>query len=507
VDSNTKDFLKQLNETKSFKKKIDLCNQNLQKLGVGSSRIVYDLGDNKVLKLAKNAKGLAQNSVEWDMYKYSGEIELLNITYECADDDSYVIAEKANKITKNKFVQLTHIPNIKDIYELRDVLNNCLRVYFYPRNSYPNLTDEQVAYYNDLLENNDFISSLVTLINDFRIQLNDLLRPANLGIINENGKEKLVIIDYGFNDDVARNSYGYKNVGMYENLNESNIVSEVSLSLINEIPKGNTFHDKYTPSYYNELKKDIQANGIKEPITLKYYYETNTLELGEGHHRLQIANELNLKTIPVQIKVIYKGKINTTSLKSFDKNKIFQAPIKLDIEKYEKRNYFPTYINPSEIGLIQNLNENKYMNTNKQKLSQLIESVVKEELKKVLKEQQEEQLSSQLEDDFLSLISNLNEEYESELDYKDIAEDIKIIKEPKQILNFISKHIKGSYNLIKSYMSKGMSVALIASILGGTIQSCAVSGGCKQRGSFSNFQKSKPGKKMSNKRHTRPQGW
>jgi hypothetical protein len=146
------------------------------------------------------------------------------------------------------------------------------------------------------------------------------------------------------------------------------------------------------------------------------------------------------------------------------------------------------------------------MNTNI-KLKLLIESVVKKELKKVLKEEQDEQLSSQLEDDFLSLISNLNEEYESEMDYKDIAEDIKIIKDPKQVLNFISKHIKGSYDLIKSYMSKGMSIALIASILGGTIQSCAVSGGCKQRGKFSNFQKSKPGKPMSNKRHTRPQGW
>jgi hypothetical protein len=268
VNSNIKDFLKQLNDTTSFKRKIDLCNNTLQKIGVGSSRVVYDFGDNKVLKLAKNAKGLAQNSVEWDMYRYSGDIELLNTTHDTANDSSYIIAEKANKITKNKFVQLTHIPNIKDIYELRDVLNNCLRVYFYPRNSNPHLTDEQVAYYNDLLENNDFISSLVTLINDFRIQLNDLLRPANLGIINENGKEKLVIIDYGFNDDVARNSYGYKNVGMYENkklksLIESLVKKELR-KVLNEVVNSDDTIQDYIDRYREEAKvKDFLDNNLK----------------------------------------------------------------------------------------------------------------------------------------------------------------------------------------------------------------------------------------------------
>jgi hypothetical protein len=372
VDSNTKDFLKQVNEIKSFRKKIDLCNNRLQKLGVGSSRIVYDLGDNKVLKLAKNAKGIAQNNAECDIY-FSSKNELLNIIYECADDDSYVIAQKANKINERKFIQLLNVPSITNMRELIAIVGKWYydvfrKTLFYGK---PTLTDEDHELIDELSDEGGFLDNLHDLVANYNFNPSDMFRIANIGSIIHDGQEQLVLIDYGFTD---KTSQLYR-----KKINEANTVSEVSLSLINEIPKGNTFHDKYTPSYYNELKKDIQANGIKEPITLKYYYETNTLELGEGHHRLQIANELNLKTIPVQIKVIYEGKINKASLKSSDKNKTFQAPIKLDIEKYEKRNYFPTYINPSEIGLIQNLNENK-------KLKLVIESLVKKELRKVLNE-------------------------------------------------------------------------------------------------------------------------
>jgi hypothetical protein len=41
---------------------------NLQKIGSGSDRDVYDIGDGKVLKVAKTARGLRQNSAEGDNY-------------------------------------------------------------------------------------------------------------------------------------------------------------------------------------------------------------------------------------------------------------------------------------------------------------------------------------------------------------------------------------------------------------------------------------------------------
>ena len=48
----------------SFNKRMKYCEQHLTRISSGSSRIVYLIDDDKVLKLAKNQKGIAQNNVE-----------------------------------------------------------------------------------------------------------------------------------------------------------------------------------------------------------------------------------------------------------------------------------------------------------------------------------------------------------------------------------------------------------------------------------------------------------
>lgn len=59
------DMLRQL---PSFRAKIRYCNQWLGPyMGSGSSRLVYEIDDNVVLKLAKNNKGIAQNEKEYSI--------------------------------------------------------------------------------------------------------------------------------------------------------------------------------------------------------------------------------------------------------------------------------------------------------------------------------------------------------------------------------------------------------------------------------------------------------
>ena len=48
----------------TFKSRIEYCDKYLQKINSGSGRIVYKIDNDKVLKLAKNIKGIAQNSTE-----------------------------------------------------------------------------------------------------------------------------------------------------------------------------------------------------------------------------------------------------------------------------------------------------------------------------------------------------------------------------------------------------------------------------------------------------------
>jgi hypothetical protein len=49
--------LEEFSQIRSFKGRVDYCEQRLQRLGSGSSRIAYKVDDEKCLKIAKNQKG------------------------------------------------------------------------------------------------------------------------------------------------------------------------------------------------------------------------------------------------------------------------------------------------------------------------------------------------------------------------------------------------------------------------------------------------------------------
>ena len=53
---------------------------------------------------------------------------------------------------------------------------------------------------------------------------------------------------------------------------------------------------------YDQLKESIRINGFKEefPIIIMLRRESNEDKLFEGHHRLNIAIELHLETVPVR---------------------------------------------------------------------------------------------------------------------------------------------------------------------------------------------------------------
>jgi hypothetical protein len=53
---------------------------------------------------------------------------------------------------------------------------------------------------------------------------------------------------------------------------------------------------------YDQLKESIKKNGFKEeyPLIIMLRRENNEDKLYEGHHRLNIAIELGLETVPVR---------------------------------------------------------------------------------------------------------------------------------------------------------------------------------------------------------------
>jgi predicted nuclease with TOPRIM domain len=90
--------IKELKNIRSFAGRIKYINQHLKKIGVGSARIVYQIDNDTVLKLAKNKKGIAQNDVEgdWGLHQMYPDI-LPELIDKDEDDDLWIIKKFAKK--------------------------------------------------------------------------------------------------------------------------------------------------------------------------------------------------------------------------------------------------------------------------------------------------------------------------------------------------------------------------------------------------------------------------
>ena len=75
-----------------FAQRVRWCEKNISPcFGQGSARMVFEIDDDRVLKLAKNQKGIAQNEAEVETSRYS---DCVVQCFDCADDYSWVIEEQ-----------------------------------------------------------------------------------------------------------------------------------------------------------------------------------------------------------------------------------------------------------------------------------------------------------------------------------------------------------------------------------------------------------------------------
>ena len=175
-------------------------------IGVGSSRVVFQLDDYSVLKLARNEKGIGQNKEEIILgtnNEFSCFPKILNGTD--MNNSLWVISEFVLPAKKYDFFEVLKIPfqhiqqfafAVKNAYkgheEAKELLNRFYRQY----RSKPKV----ISFFND-------ISKLYT---KYRSEIWDITRIPNWGLCNRNGEATLVILDIGFSIDVKRNLYGKK---------------------------------------------------------------------------------------------------------------------------------------------------------------------------------------------------------------------------------------------------------------------------------------------------------
>lgn len=141
-----------------------LKNNEYKRLGSGSSRIVYDLNDGNVIKVAKNDKGFDQNMVEYTLFNSNNYFATV---VDASTNYKYLIMTKADRILRGP-KQLRTAHNCKTDNELREKLFN--------------------------------------FAVDYDLIIGDLMKPSSWGIFGNTP----LLVDFGLTDSVYYTHYSFK---------------------------------------------------------------------------------------------------------------------------------------------------------------------------------------------------------------------------------------------------------------------------------------------------------
>lgn len=185
----------------SFAARIKYVKQRLPKVAQGSARAVFIVDENTVLKVAMNAKGKAQNNVEADLGR-AGYYPVAHV-YEVGDDGVWIEMEKAQKITTKTFKQVSGMPfdRFAEIILYFDAERNGKNHYWDKPEGYDEIWDEGIP----------LIKEIMDLIGNYDMPGGDIARISSWGIVARDGKQELVLIDFGLTKSVWDDYYAPKN--------------------------------------------------------------------------------------------------------------------------------------------------------------------------------------------------------------------------------------------------------------------------------------------------------
>lgn len=188
----------------SFASRIRYCEEHLKRLASGSSRIVYLIDDDKVLKLAKNKKGIAQNEVEIDMGQQGMLTDTVAKVFDYHPDNLWLEMEYAKKLTKPLFKEITGF-NFDDYTAL---IHNYYATSVVPRKKIHKVTSPPDNVVEDMWED-EFTYNILQMIGNYEVPTGDLERKNSYGVVERNGKKDIVVVDYGLSGDVQATYYSH----------------------------------------------------------------------------------------------------------------------------------------------------------------------------------------------------------------------------------------------------------------------------------------------------------
>ena len=189
----------------SHAKRIEYANTNLKFIAGGSGRRVYQIDDEKVLKLATNKKGIAQNEME---IKYGAEDyymkkigRLANVFEYDENNNLWVEMELARKLSKSLFKKINGYS--------WDTYVDLISYYYYDtmgkdRYGRTKETPDDVA--QEIYEH-EFYSDIAEMVGNYDLPIGDWVRLSSFGIVKRDGTDEVVVIDYGLNNEVYSSYY------------------------------------------------------------------------------------------------------------------------------------------------------------------------------------------------------------------------------------------------------------------------------------------------------------
>lgn len=175
---------------------LEYVNKTLERalLGEGQGRLVYRLGNGKVLKVAKNDGGIGQNQAEATVCASSADVvSLFPKTFEQSPAGFWILVEEAQPMTEDAFRSLTGLP-WKTFW-------SALKGAFAGKAS--NVTPQDQQNYAQA-STNQFFARVVKAIRDCKYEPGDIAKLDSWGIVGG----KAVIIDSGFTEAVNKTYYG-----------------------------------------------------------------------------------------------------------------------------------------------------------------------------------------------------------------------------------------------------------------------------------------------------------
>lgn len=187
----------ELSSINSFRGRLNYCVKHLGfYIGKGSSRVVFQIDDEKVLKLALNQKGIAQNGQERQTY----DDDIFPKIFKSDENDLWLVSEYVLPAKSSDFKHCFGMTFQKFV----SFIESC-KFYDYGEQYWDVLPEDEWRNY---IENNEYLAAFDEYIrNEGTIVVGDMQRIVNYGLTKRYGEAAIVLLDSGFNEDIWNRFY------------------------------------------------------------------------------------------------------------------------------------------------------------------------------------------------------------------------------------------------------------------------------------------------------------